>query len=212
MPPRPNHPCHRCRRQFDPDEVMYLAAIGPRRYSNRVRTAAICEECLEPEEREIAAGITSYVPCYGCSKLMAPLVEPFRRSTCSATCAMRVERRRKTRKPLPLQTCKQCKQPFRPKRRGVGALAVRYCSTRCRTRAKDDRKLVRARAARPRQRACASCGTMFKPTRANHVACGHTCSLRLRRARARDDRRGAGQGAAECARDGRHGCFRRKLP
>jgi hypothetical protein len=54
---------------------------------------------------------------------MAPLVPPFARSTCSAACALRVERRRLPPKPLlPLKTCKQCKQTFRPKRRGTARI------------------------------------------------------------------------------------------
>src|SRR6202040_174347 len=36
-----------------------------------------CVRRLSPKERAIAAGVTSYVPCYGCSRPMAPLTSPF---------------------------------------------------------------------------------------------------------------------------------------
>jgi hypothetical protein len=45
------------------------------------------------------------VGCRGCYRLMAPLVEPFRRSTGSPACALRVERRRKPWPPV--QSCAQ---------------------------------------------------------------------------------------------------------
>jgi hypothetical protein len=43
---------------------------------------------------------------------------------------------------LPSKTCKQRQRTFRSKRKGVGEVAVRYCSPRCHHRAKDDRQLV----------------------------------------------------------------------
>jgi hypothetical protein len=35
-----------------------------------------------------------WVGCRGCYRIMAPLVEPFRRTTCCPACAIRVKRRR----------------------------------------------------------------------------------------------------------------------
>jgi hypothetical protein len=74
MPPHPNHPCSRCGRQFGKDEVMWMTVVYQPRFRNRVRTAPACLTCLDDGEREIAAGIT-YVPCYGRSRPMAPLVK-----------------------------------------------------------------------------------------------------------------------------------------
>jgi hypothetical protein len=38
-----------------------------------------CVRRLSTKERAIAAGVTSYVLCYGCSRPMAPLTSPFTR-------------------------------------------------------------------------------------------------------------------------------------
>jgi hypothetical protein len=65
----------------------------PNRYWNRIRTAPICEACLTPAEREIAGNCQYGVGCRGCYRIMRPLVEPFRRTTCSPACAMRTGRR-----------------------------------------------------------------------------------------------------------------------
>jgi hypothetical protein len=82
---------------------------NPPRYWNRIRSAPTCFECLDATEREIASGQCG-VGCRGCYRIMTPLVEPFRRTTCSPACAMR-ERRRKPRPPV--QSCAQCPTKFR---------------------------------------------------------------------------------------------------
>jgi hypothetical protein len=185
VPPHPNHSCSRSRRQFGPDETMFMVAIGPQRYWDRLSTAPVCEACTTPEEHEAAAG-ASWAACLGCRRLMAPAVSNFRRSTCSPACQMRIERRRlPPPPPLPSKACAQCQRRFIPGRRGTGKVEVKFCSTRCRTRAKDDRELAQARAARDQQRACVSCGRMFKPTRVSHKTCGHACAQRIRRTQAR---------------------------
>jgi hypothetical protein len=43
----------------------------PPRYWNRIRTAPVCEQCLTPEEREIAIG-QGWVGCRGFYRIMAP--------------------------------------------------------------------------------------------------------------------------------------------
>jgi hypothetical protein len=128
---------------------MFMAQVEPPRYRNRIKTRPICEQCLDDGEREIAAGITSYVPCYGCGRPMAPLVPGFRRTTCSPACAMRVERRRLPKpQPPPTQTCPRCGHKFIPKHRDKAL----YWRPRCRHRAKDDRRLALERANRTRPR------------------------------------------------------------
>jgi hypothetical protein len=88
---------------------------------------------------------------------MAPLVPLFARTTCSPPCALRVERRRlPSPPPLPSKVCAKCQRRFIPGRRGTGKIEVKICSTKCRTRAKDDRKLAQARATRDLQRHCAT--------------------------------------------------------
>jgi hypothetical protein len=158
MPPHPNFPCHRCSRQFGSDVTMFMVAVGRNRNPLRLTaTAPVCEPCTTPEERGVAAG-QSRSACLGCRRLMAPVVSSFRRSTCSDACQARVERRRLPSPPLPSRECAKCKRRFIPKRRGTGKVAVKFCSMRCRTRARDDRKLAQARATRDQQRRCASCG------------------------------------------------------
>jgi hypothetical protein len=95
MPPHPNHPCNRCGGQFGDDEAMYMTAVYQPRFRNRIRTAPTCERCLDDDEREIANGQCG-VGCLGCRRIMRPLVESFRRSTCGKACQARVERRRPT--------------------------------------------------------------------------------------------------------------------
>jgi hypothetical protein len=209
MPPHPNFPCHRCSRQFGSDETMFMVPVGRNRNPKRLTaTVPICEACATPEERGVAAG-QSWSACLGCRRLMAPAVSSFRRSTCSDACQARVERRRlPPPPPLPSRTCATCQRRFTPGRRGTGAVEVKFCSTKCRTRAKDDRKLAFARATRDHQRVCASCGKPFTPTRSNHHACGHVCAQRIRRAKARDDRRLA----LERAKRGRRGHPSSRLP
>jgi hypothetical protein len=46
-----------------------MAATEPPRYWNRIRTTPVCEQCLTPEEREIAIG-WSWVSCRGCYRIM----------------------------------------------------------------------------------------------------------------------------------------------
>jgi hypothetical protein len=159
--------------------------VGPRCCSRCVEAPWVSTAFRDARRASYARHGTRTSWAHGCRRLMAPLVPLFARTTFSPACAMRVERRRLPPKPpLPLKTCAQCQQPFRPGRRGTGKVEVRFCSARCRTRARDDRKVAAARAARPKSRHCA-CGRVFTPTRITHVACSHRCSQRLRK----DDRR-----------------------
>jgi len=104
--------------------------------------------CLTPEEREIAIG-RDWVGWRGCYRIMIPLVEPFRRTTCSPACQMRVERRRVPKPPPPpTQTCAQCGHKFVTKHKDKAI----YCSARCRHRAKDDRRLALGKTIRARRR------------------------------------------------------------
>jgi hypothetical protein len=104
--------------------IMWMVAIGPQRYWDRVSTAPVCEACTTPEEHEAAAGV-SWAACLGCRRLMAPAVSNFRRSTCSPACQMRVERRRlPPPPPLPSKVCAQCQRRFIPGRRGTGKIKV----------------------------------------------------------------------------------------
>jgi hypothetical protein len=68
---------------------MYMAPVKPRRYRNRVETKPVCEQCLTPEERDTAAGRCG-TGCFGCFRVMLPLVPDFRRVTCTSACEMRV--------------------------------------------------------------------------------------------------------------------------
>jgi hypothetical protein len=148
MPPHPNHPCNRCGGQFGDDEAMYMTAVYQPRFRNRIRTAPTCERCLDDDEREIANGQCG-VGCLGCRRIMRPLVESFRRSTCGKACQARVERRRLPPKPpQPVRKCQQCKTVFRPK---TAKKDTKYCSPRCRHRAKDDHRLALERAKRGRR-------------------------------------------------------------
>jgi hypothetical protein len=103
-------------------------------------TAAVQERCPTPQERAFAAG-QDVVECAGCHSSMMACVPLFTPHTCSKTCEQANRRRRlPPRLPLPEQDCAHCGRPFRPRRKGV----VLYCSTPCRTRAKDDRRLAAA--------------------------------------------------------------------
>jgi hypothetical protein len=56
----PDHRCARCRELFADDATLYMTATEPNRYRNR--TAPVCEQCLSPEEREIASSHCRALP------------------------------------------------------------------------------------------------------------------------------------------------------
>jgi hypothetical protein len=100
----PNHRCSQCQRQFAADRTLYMAAAKPIRYRRRLAaTVPVCDACLSPGEREIAAS-ASRIACLGCRHLVARPVPLFARTTCSPACQMRVERRLSPKPLLPLKT------------------------------------------------------------------------------------------------------------
>ena len=62
--------------------------------------------------------------------------------------------------------CEPCLSPG-------ACLRLRLRSTKCRMRARDDRRLAQARATRDRERACAWCSRPFLPVRSTHATCRH---------------------------------------
>jgi hypothetical protein len=152
MPPHPNFPCHRCSRQFGSDETMFMVAVGRNRNPlHPTATAPVCEPCTTPEERgcswPVPVRLSRLSAFDGPSGVKFPSLDAL---GCLSGASS-------AEPPLPSRECAKCKRRFIPKRRGTGKVAVKFCSMRCRTRARDDRKLAQARATRDQQRRCASC-------------------------------------------------------
>jgi hypothetical protein len=120
------------------EETMFMAPAGKR------STQPICEACLSPAEREFASGQCG-VGCQGCYR--TPDDVPVRR----APCASSVGGLPKPPSP-PTQTWQRCGCRFVPKYQD----RVIYCGTKCRIRARDDRRLALARAKRNQRRSSAT--------------------------------------------------------